>query len=143
MTVDSRSSRKNSLDWDFDVASHSGTVRAASVLCWTTGILYFVAALNSEFLLTASSHLLLDCGTCLCTFTRSSPTLLMNCSWINSAVFCFICACSCGASFITATISSKIDSGTRTSTICSSIHSGARFVCVLPSSLVQSISHNV
>ena len=32
-------------------------------------------------------------------------------------------ACSCVASFITATVSLKIDSGTRASTICSSIHS--------------------
>ena len=38
----------NSLDWDFDFASHSGTALAASVLCWTTGILHFVAELNSE-----------------------------------------------------------------------------------------------
>ena len=31
----------------------------------------------------------------------------------------------------------KIDSGTRTSTICSSIHSGVSFVCGQPSSLVS------
>ena len=74
--------------------------------------------------MTVSSHLHLDCGTCLCTFTRSSTTLLMNCGWRNSAVFCVICACSCGASFITETVSIKIGSGTSTSTICSSIHSG-------------------
>ena len=133
----------NSLDWDFDFASHSGTALAASVLSWTIGILHFVAELNSENILTASSHLHLDCGTCLCTFTRLSPTLLMNCGWRNSAVFCFTCACSCGAGFITETVSSKIGSGTRTWAICSSIHSGASFVCVLPSSLVWSMSHNV
>ena len=44
---------------------------------------------------------------------------------------------------ITATVSSKIDNDTRTSTICSSIHSGDSSAYVLPSSLVLSISHNV
>ena len=40
------------------------------------------------------------------------------------------------ARFITAAVSSKIDSGTRTSTICSPIHSGVSFVCKQPSWLV-------
>ena len=36
----------------------SGTAFVASVLCWTTGILHFVAELNSEIpILTVSSHL--------------------------------------------------------------------------------------
>ena len=35
-----------------------------------------------------------------------------------------------------ATVSSNIDSGTRTSTICSSIHSGVSFACGQSSSLV-------
>ena len=38
----------NSLDWAFDLASLSGTALAASILCWTTGILHFVAGLDSE-----------------------------------------------------------------------------------------------
>ena len=66
----------------------------------------------------------LGCETCLCTLSRSSTTLLVDCGLRNSAVFCVFCACSCGTSFITETVSFKIGSGTRTSTICSSIHSG-------------------
>ena len=51
-----------------------------------------------------------------------------------------VCARSCGASFITATVSSKIDSGISTSMTCSTILSGT-FVCEQPSSLVYSVSH--
>ena len=91
---------------------------------------------------TALSHLHLNCGTCPCIVTRSSTTLLMNCGWRNSTV----CACSCGASFISATVFSKIGSGTCTSMICSTIRSGTcswhvSFVCEQPSSRVQSMLH--
>ena len=56
-------------------------------------------------------------------------------------VFYVVWVCSCGASFITATVSFKIDSGTRTPTICSTIRSETcswhmSFVCELPSLLV-------
>ena len=59
-----------------------------------------------------------------------------------------VCACSCGASFNTETVSSKIDSGISTSTICSTIRSGTcswhvSFVFEQSSSLVQSMPHNV
>ena len=37
---------------------------------------------------TVSSHLHLDCGTCLCVVTRTSTTMSMNCAWGNSTVFC-------------------------------------------------------
>ena len=110
----------------------SGTAPAASVL----GCLFSVGQLDSTSLFlnriwdfsTASSHLHWDCGTCPCVVTRSSTILLVNCGWATQLSSASagpsgpVCACSCGASFITATVSSKIDSGTSTSMICSSIH---------------------
>ena len=67
---------------------------------------------NSETILTASCHLHLDCGICVCVFTRSSPTLLMNFGCVKFS--CFLTSFGCvhvGASFIAATVSSKIGSG--------------------------------
>ena len=123
MTVESRSSSELS-GLSFAFASLSGTALAASVLC----CLFSVGQLESTVLAlnrirdfsTGSSRLHLDCGICLCVVTRSSTTLLMNCGWGTSTVFCVVCACSCGTRCITATVSSKATVGTRTSTICSS-----------------------
>ena len=106
-----------------------------SVFSWTTGIHLFVSESNLRHL-DSFVPSPLDCGICLCVVTRSSTSLLMSFGWRNSAVFCVVYACSCGASFITATVSFKIDSGASTSTIWSSIHSGVSFVCVQPSLLV-------
>ena len=111
----------NSLDWDFDFASLCGTALAASVL----RCLFFVGQLQSTIfgsdsnltLLDCSSHLHLDYAICLCVVTRSSPTLLMNCGWVHQLSSAStgpsgpVCVCSCGASFIIATVSSEIGSG--------------------------------
>ena len=48
--------------------------------------LHFVVELSFWYISTVSTHRHLDCGTCLCTFTRSSSTLLMNCGGENSTV---------------------------------------------------------
>ena len=113
----------------------------ASVLCCTTGVHLFV----SESIV---RHL--DCFV-------SSPLGLWDLSLRRHAIVnnlvdelrlvkfsCFLRRlCAFMSSFITATVTSKIVSGTRTSTICSSIHCGVSFVCVQPSLLVQSMLHNV
>ena len=83
--VESRSSSELS-ELGFASASRSGTALVASVLCCTTGIRHFVAELKLRHLDRCSAHL--DCGTCLCTTTRTSTTLSINCGWGNSTVFC-------------------------------------------------------
>ena len=102
-----------------------GICSLLSVLCCTTGINHFVA---EPFL----RHI--DCFFSsplrLWDLSASSTTLLMNCgcatqlSPASAGPSGPVCACSCGASFITATVSSKIDSGKSTSMICSTIRSG-------------------
>ena len=97
----------------------------ASDLCWTTGIHHFVSESNLR---------LLDC------FVSSlglRDLSLRRHAIVNNLVDemrlgkldCLLRRL-CGARFITATVPSKIDSGTRTSTICSSIHFDESFVVV-------------
>ena len=70
--------------------------------------------------MTASCHLNLDCGDL---FLRLHAIVhLVDEVWLDfSTVFYVVWVCSSGGSFITATVSSKIDNVTRTSTISSTI----------------------
>ena len=80
-----------------EARSFSGT---ASVLCWTTGILHFVAELNSE--LSWLFHLISTCIVELVSAPsrdRQQPCYELRLE--KFSCFCVICACSCGTSFIT------------------------------------------
>ena len=107
-----------------------GICSPLSVLCWTTGIHHFVSESTLRYI-----HCIVSSSLALWDLSLRRHAIVNNLVDELRLGNSTVCACSCGARFITAAVSSKIDSGTRTSTICSSIHSGVSFVCGQPSSV--------
>ena len=116
-----------------------------SALCCTTGIHHFVAELRlgistvfcacwTSDAASQQARLPLTSGTALVESPLSSElsgrsvpgVASQNATSTIQSVIRFEMTCSCGANFITAMVSSRIDSGTSTSTICSTIQSRTR-----------------
>ena len=141
VTEESRSSSELS-GLGFAFASRSGTAPGASVLFCVTDIHQIVSESNMRHLDCFFSsplglwnlflHRHANVNNLVDELRLGQLKLASASAGPSGPVF----ACSCGASFITETVSSKLVSGTGTSMICSTIRPGVSFVCEQPSSLV-------